>query len=1837
MKRILRIADFSAFADKYEHVSFDLFDTLIRRRFLGVHQVHDTVSAYALALLGLHSPKAVSDMTALRYRMGAALKSAPGRSIQEPKIEQVWDRILAQHHEVTDNAHRAELVEKVVRFEHEIELINLALIDGARDLLVKLRASGKRLIAISDMYFSEVQMKQILARLGLLDLFDHIYISAEENLTKQTGDLFLKVMRDLGIEPHQQIHVGDNLVSDVEMAASVGLEAVLVEQHQLLKLETPKVGKRKRIAQEVADLVKAHLFTVLFDVLNRRATQIYFMARDGIAIRDFLTTWQSELRDTFLPVPEHRELYLNRALTCWANVDFSGDWLVAATGWAFWLKEGKATRQEIADLLSVPPVMPELGDAVLETAKYQFILAKAYKDAGLEEAVKAQIIAKRATLERYLQGVGFYDHAAVAISDVGYSGTVGRALNTLLVQRGAEGSSLLPPKGKLHLIASGAHYFENKRFALPHCEFSDQAVLPLHAMPPTLTGSYAWLEYFFKHPTLLPITRLKEEDGQIVPELRKRNAPLAVQPASEVQAFAQDHPSDLILLWMAATDNYGCLAGPVIERFANPDRDTLRQMRGEVYELDPISGTTRLAFLEMPGARPDTIEVLAQRKDYWIAGSLAASNYLESDHHTAPDDLNNTVQPADGSASRKWWRRFFKKGGLQEAPRPPKNFDVNFYRSYYPDTADLGGDDELIAHFVRHGRKEQRFGSPAAMRAHLEVEFGTLPTDFDHEAYLHFNSDVAVSFGTPEKALEHYLRYGRHEGRKYRLPTDEFDRDLDKLVFDGRIVLQPSERAQLSVGAVSLVDVYLARFGLKSGAWLQKIDPVEFAALNGHWSGPIGNRAEALVALCEDGLQRMPSLSLKDPYNAEYVRKAYSDLSRLPDTELYRACLVRVRPTSEEGALAQIWNSAHYPDAFDWRAWQERNAKALGSAIRSEVLRHFLARRGTDRIEFITGSNSPELLEFLGNQAFHAHGSADDAITFFTEAMERGGSVGWFEHLIAEVCLARGERDEAIAHFRRGAGSATPNRWSSLHAAELLLQKGAFATALQVLEGSRTLWQDVEPWRVLWRRALGMQVVATVRKFSSDPPRSALLDELNDVMLRHARQLPAQSGAIDAAGPVLVITGRVMDISPRLPMPDSLTVKGLSVIDDRDFTSLLLHHSALVLHEVPCTADVLEVIAVARSLGRQVRCWLGDLASTDGSPIADLVSDTQGKEVGWLWPEHLWEMCLVARYCDEIVTTMAGLRPALNYVAPKVPIVLQIQAAARLRDTAYPVKAIMVLASKAIDQSGLAPAIHAINSVAAADPTAHFTLDHTIGQHKDLAVPANRLRIVDPCPDLQQLATAIGHCDLVVQIAAPHEVDPYSAVGEAWHRGCGGVMLVSSMVEGAASARHSGAKVKQLVPSDELTKDALESMMLNPPAPIADGHLAKACPSQKPTKMASRKARILFVNVWFPPQLIGGATKVLTDNVDYLLDHHDSEFDLSVFASDEFNTRCGELSLGQYRDVPVFRFATPQEENIYWRPRLAMADASFAALLDRVKPDLVHFHCLQRLGAGLLEVCQVRKIPHIVTLHDGWWLSDYPFMTDLDGSYALARRDIMALRRNPTIGGLASTNRAAKVRQILAGATRRLAVSEQFGQVYRDCGFQCDVLENGSSRLPVVQRPAADGVVSLLHLGGLERHKGAYLIEAALKQLGPSKLHLTLVDLARDAAFKSDTHWGETPVTIIGRQPVDALPELYARSHVLLAPSTCEESFGLVTREALQQGLWVVAGNRGAMGAPVEQGVNGFVVDVADASQLVAVLQQLSTDLGRFTQSPPRKEDLRTADDQSCDLVSLYQSMLGRS
>jgi glycosyltransferase involved in cell wall biosynthesis len=88
------------------------------------------------------------------------------------------------------------------------------------------------------------------------------------------------------------------------------------------------------------------------------------------------------------------------------------------------------------------------------------------------------------------------------------------------------------------------------------------------------------------------------------------------------------------------------------------------------------------------------------------------------------------------------------------------------------------------------------------------------------------------------------------------------------------------------------------------------------------------------------------------------------------------------------------------------------------------------------------------------------------------------------------------------------------------------------------------------------------------------------------------------------------------------------------------------------------------------------------------------------------------------------------------------------------------------------------------------------------------------------------------------------------------------------------------------------------------------------------------------------------------------------------------------------------------------------------------------------------------------------------------------------------------------------------------------------------------------------------------------------------------------------------------------------------ESYGLVTREALALGLWVVASDRGAIGQDVVEGENGFVVDVADHRALVACLAQIDADPDRFAKPPARGSVLRPAAAQAQDLHRVYQRIL---
>ena len=389
--------------------------------------------------------------------------------------------------------------------------------------------------------------------------------------------------------------------------------------------------------------------------------------------------------------------------------------------------------------------------------------------------------------------------------------------------------------------------------------------------------------------------------------------------------------------------------------------------------------------------------------------------------------------------------------------------------------------------------------------------------------------------------------------------------------------------------------------------------------------------------------------------------------------------------------------------------------------------------------------------------------------------------------------------------------------------------------------------------------------------------------------------------------------------------------------------------------------------------------------------------------------------------------------------------------------------------------------------------------------------------------------------------------------------------------------------------------------------------------------------RILVVHVFYPPQSVGGATRVVAENVRDITAGYGDEFEIQVFTTLEGAAEPYLPLVSVIDGVRVTAIPPPQAPDLDKRVRDKGMQAAFESVLDSFKPDLVHLHCIQRITLSVCETLQRRGLPYVVTVHDAWWISDAQFLLDEFG--VMAPYDFSDPMRELRRGDAARLDRMKTKQAGLSGALRVLAVSEPFAEVHRACGFSNVIpIANGVPDLAALpRRPSPDGRVRMAHIGGTGFHKGYHLLRAALSQGAFPNLHLLVIDHGMDPAAVRHTRWGETAVTFRGKCGQSEVSELYRDIDVLLAPSLWPESYGLVTREAAQAGCWVVASDRGAIGQDVTPD-SGFVVDVSGSAGLSEVFAALNANPARYLE-PVAPTVLRKAADQAADLVDLYRTL----
>jgi GT2 family glycosyltransferase len=283
--------------------------------------------------------------------------------------------------------------------------------------------------------------------------------------------------------------------------------------------------------------------------------------------------------------------------------------------------------------------------------------------------------------------------------------------------------------------------------------------------------------------------------------------------------------------------------------------------------------------------------------------------------------------------------------------------------------------------------------------------------------------------------------------------------------------------------------------------------------------------------------------------------------------------------------------------------------------------------------------------------------------------------------------------------------------------------------------------------------------------------------------------------------------------------------------------------------------------------------------------------------------------------------------------------------------------------------------------------------------------------------------------------------------------------------------------------------------------------------------------------------------------------------------------------------VNNFTQRDPLSRNALHDHRLA---ADFRRLLEEERPDLLHVHHLAGHAATLPGVAARRGIPILYQVQD-WW-SPCARANLLDDDWRLcsgpapakcsACLPLTGLPPAPLLNRALYAARGRLTRRALRQADALVMGSQAIHRSYLDLGWlrpgdRVFVIPYGIER-PSGERPERRPPGTPLRfgiIGSILPHKGIHMAFRAFQGVDPAAATLEVWgDPEASILYKAALTVLSSPaVRLAGRFDEERRREIFAGIDVLIVPSLGLESFGLAAREALAEGVPVLAARRGAL------------------------------------------------------------------
>ncbi|SHH85810.1 glycosyltransferase [Cognatishimia maritima] len=337
---------------------------------------------------------------------------------------------------------------------------------------------------------------------------------------------------------------------------------------------------------------------------------------------------------------------------------------------------------------------------------------------------------------------------------------------------------------------------------------------------------------------------------------------------------------------------------------------------------------------------------------------------------------------------------------------------------------------------------------------------------------------------------------------------------------------------------------------------------------------------------------------------------------------------------------------------------------------------------------------------------------------------------------------------------------------------------------------------------------------------------------------------------------------------------------------------------------------------------------------------------------------------------------------------------------------------------------------------------------------------------------------------------------------------------------------------------------------------------------------------ILVINIYFAPYTYGGATVVAEQVAHHLKDDH--------------GYRVTAISAMSRSDMPPYAILKSEVDGIvnylinlpFGRSYGQTYDNSevtevVARLIRRLEPDLVHLHCLQDIGAGVIGAAKRQGVPVILSTHDFWWLCERQFMIRTEGRYC-GQDPIQIENCKGCVDDLSRAQQRMERLKALAAEADLLTFPSQFahdlctrsGLVAQDSMVWANGVHLPGQDFPVRQaaRRAAESRLVFGFVGGPSLIKGWPIIRKAFSQLkADQEFDALLVEGSLDGSWWGRADFSDLPGRwqVVPRFAQAEMDGFYARIDVLLFMSQWKETFGLTIREALARGIRVIQTDSG--------------------------------------------------------------------